>query len=104
MGEALRADRQPGKALYYYREARRLEPERIDVYLAEARMLARAQPEEARAVLDAALELQPGTAEAWRLMAVMSLFEKKADAALDAARRASELAPEDFEAQLLLCQ
>jgi Tfp pilus assembly protein PilF len=104
LGEALRASRQPGKARFYYQEARRLAPERVDAYLAEARILARAQPEEARALLDAALAREPGSAEAWRLSAVVSLAEGRASAALDAARRASELEPQDFEAQLLLGQ
>ena len=104
LGEALRADRQPGKALFYYREARRLEPERLDAYLGEARILARAQPAEARKVLDEALKLEPGSDEAWRLVALVGLFGGEAGAALDAARRAIELAPEDFEAHLLLGQ
>lgn len=37
-------------------------------------------------------------------MAAVSLFQKDAAAALDAARRAVELAPEDFESNLLLGQ
>ena len=70
--------------------------------MAEGRILARARPAEARKVLDQALELQPGSVEAWRLVAMVGLLEGEAGAALDAARRAIELAPEDFEAHLLL--
>ena len=55
-------------------------------------------------MLDEALELEPGNVEAWRLMGRVSLFEGEPGAALDAARRAIELAPEDFEAHLLLGQ
>jgi Tfp pilus assembly protein PilF len=102
LGEALRADRQPGKARFYYQEARRLAPERIDAYLAEASLLARVRPSEARELLDAALEREPESAEAWRLSAVVSLADGNASAALYAARRASTLAPEDFEVQLTL--
>ena len=102
LGEALRADRQPGKARFYYQEARRLAPDRIDAYLAEASLLARVRPSEARELLDAALEREPESAEAWRLVAVVSLADGNASAALYAARRASALAPEDFEVQLTL--
>ncbi len=104
LAEALVADRQAGNALFYYQEARRLDPARLDAYLAEARILARGRPAEARKLLEQALELQSGSVEAWRLSARVSLFERDAGSALDAARRAVELAPEDFEAQLLLGQ
>jgi cytochrome c-type biogenesis protein CcmH/NrfG len=101
LAEVLMADRQPGKALFYYQEARRLDPGRLDAYLAEGRLLARGQPAEARQVLGEALKLQPGSVEGWRLLARVGLFEGDAAAALEAARRAVELAPEDLEVQLL---
>jgi tetratricopeptide (TPR) repeat protein len=104
LAEAYRENGQPGRALFYYREARRLEPERLNAYLAEARILVRANPQRAREVAHELLELQPGHVEAWVLLARAALFEGDIEAALEAVRRAVKLAPESGDAHLVLGQ
>jgi cytochrome c-type biogenesis protein CcmH/NrfG len=44
IAEVLRALRKPGKAIFYYQEARRLDPGRVDAYIAEAALVRVADP------------------------------------------------------------
>lgn len=89
-------------ALYYYRETRRLDRRWIDAYLGEARLLRRADPDEAVKVAAAAIDVQPGNAPAHQLQAELLAAKGELDAALAAARRAVELAPDDPSSQLAL--
>jgi tetratricopeptide (TPR) repeat protein len=95
IAELLVAQRDLRNALFYYREARRLDPNRIEAYLAEATLLRAADPNEAANVVNAALELQPGNAAGHRLLAELALDRADFDAALAAALRSVELAPAD---------
>jgi cytochrome c-type biogenesis protein CcmH/NrfG len=96
LAEVLLSQRKPGLALFYYQESRRLDPRRIEAYLEEARLLRRADPQEARKVLDEALELRPGHGPSYHLLVELAIDRGDPDGALEAARRGAGLAPEDW--------
>ncbi len=88
---------QLGEAVYYYREARRLDPGRLEAYLAEAEILRRADPDLAQHLLDQVLERKPGNVDAHLQWVALALSRADAETAVSAARTAAELAPDRAE-------
>lgn len=84
---------EPGKAIFYYEETRRLDPTRTDAALAQARIVLRRDPEWAYRLVDEVVDRTPGDVDAQLLLVEIALRQQEVDAALRAARAAAELDP-----------
>ncbi|MGI9592648.1 MAG: tetratricopeptide repeat protein [Myxococcota bacterium] len=81
------------QAISYYREAHRLDPNRIHSIVREARLLALEDPERARSLLDRAIALDPDDGAVLRAKAFFALVANDLPGARKAAERAIELDP-----------
>jgi tetratricopeptide (TPR) repeat protein len=79
------------QALSFYREAFKLDPERIDALLGEARLLAFDDPKRASELIQLGLERAPDNPNVHQQRAYVALARKDFDEALAAAQRALEL-------------
>ena len=83
-------------ATFYLSEAIRIDPSRVDLAMRLARvLLVSNEIDAAEGVIDAAIEAHPDSAVAYSTRAEMLLHRNDPDGALEAAVRATELAPED---------
>jgi len=90
-------------AVYYFDEAIRLDPGRIDIAMRLAQVLLVAgRTDEAEKVIDAALAVQPEAAVVYITQAELFLYRNDPERALAAALKATELDPDDPSAWLKL--
>jgi tetratricopeptide (TPR) repeat protein len=83
-------------AAFFYGETLRLDPDRTDAALAEARLIAWDDPERAETLIQGVLAREPANALARVRMSEFELIREDAAAALVAALVAVELAPDDY--------
>jgi tetratricopeptide (TPR) repeat protein len=95
---------EPGKAIFYYEETRRLDPTRNDAALAQARIVLRRDPEWAYRLVDEAVDRTPGDIDAQLLLVQIALRQQDLDAGLRAARTAAEFDPDRPEAHSALAR
>lgn len=91
-----------GRAIFYYQEARRLDPGRVDAILGEATLTLPVDAARAAQLVEEALELSPSNPHAYMLKAKIELARNDLERALRASERAVELLPEDPEAHYTL--
>ena len=94
MAEVLQQTGETALAAFHFGEVWRLDPDRVDAPIAQARLLRRQQPQRAREVLEAAAERHPEAPELQRAISEEALHRGDVAAGLAAAQRAAELAPD----------
>ncbi len=102
IAELMRAGQQNADAVFFYRETVRLAPDHKEASLALARLLAGNETEEARRIIRRVVERDPQDAVVHIVRSEVELGAGDAEAALEAAQLAVELAPDSFAAQLHL--
>jgi len=91
-----------GAAIFYYQEARRLDPDRLDAILGEATLTLPFDAPRAAQLVEEALELNPSNPAAYLLGAKIELARNDPERALRASQRAVELLPDDPEVHYTL--
>ncbi len=90
------------EAVFFYREAQRLDPQRIEPLLAEIPLIAGVDGARAVELVEQALERAPGDPRVHRRHSELALLQRDTEQALAAALTALELDPEDVESSLNL--
>ena len=85
-------------ALAYFREAHRVAPESARAALNMAKMLQQDDPEQARKLVERIVEREPDNPLGYMGRSMLALARGDTRSALTAARRATEVAPEDSRA------
>ncbi len=91
LGDLLVRQRSHQEAVTFYREAFKLDPERIDAVMSEARLLAFDDPKRARELIQLGLERAPDRPNVQQQRAYVALARGDFEEALAAAQRALEL-------------
>jgi tetratricopeptide (TPR) repeat protein len=102
IAELMAKENRLADAVFFYREASRLDPARHDAGLAEAKLVMFEDPTRARELIDEALEREPTNVVAHLRRSELALANNDADGALEAALTAVEIAPGDAMAQMQL--
>ncbi len=102
LAEALRIRGLFADAAFYYKEAMRLDPTRIDDALSLAELIRVADPEGALALIDGVLAKEPELPLAHVRRAQVHLVRGDLGPALEAASQAASLSPDDARAQIQL--
>ncbi len=95
IGAALEASRNLLDAIFFYREAVRLDPSHSEALLREAKLLLQDDTERAEELINALLEQLPGDLRTHVLRAELALVRADTEGAMAAALTAIELAPQD---------
>lgn len=95
IAEVLRRQNKPADALFFYREAHRLEPSRSDAALMEASLLYGDDPAAAEKLIRGVIEAEPANAAAHMRMSELSLVKADLDEALARAMTAIQLDPKN---------
>jgi tetratricopeptide (TPR) repeat protein len=95
IAELLAKDKQPADAVFFFRETTRIDPTRSDAALAEAKLILFDDTARAGQLVEEVLEREPGNVTAQIRRSEVALARGDSAAALEAARRAVELAPDD---------
>jgi tetratricopeptide (TPR) repeat protein len=91
-----------GNALFFYREAQRLDARWVEPLLAEFPLILGNDPERAKEIVETALELAPDDPRVYRNKSELKLVLAMTDQALAAALTALELAPDDSASHMAL--
>ncbi len=102
IARALALEGEIGGAIFYYQEARRLDPDRVDAILGEATLTLPFEAPRAAELVQEALEMNPSNPHAYMLEAKIELTRNDLERALQASQRAVELLPEDPEVHYTL--
>jgi tetratricopeptide (TPR) repeat protein len=95
IARVLEGQNAPAEAAFFYGEANRLDPERIDAALALARLVVGEDPDRAEELVTRALEREPDNAHAYIQKSEIALIRVDTKGALSAALMAVKLSPED---------
>lgn len=95
IAKALVAQQDYANAIFYLREAQRLDPTRSDPALDEAKLVMGSEPARALELVNAVLEREPGNPMAHLRRMEVALHQGNTEEALAAAMTAVELAPND---------
>ncbi|MGH0031858.1 MAG: tetratricopeptide repeat protein [Myxococcota bacterium] len=82
-------------AAFHYGETYRLDPDRVEAAVEQAVLLWQTAPRRAQQILRQVQQRFPDDARVYRGLATLASSRKDSDAAVEAAKRAVELAPED---------
>jgi predicted Zn-dependent protease len=95
IARVLETQKAPAEAAFFYGEANRLDPERIDAALALAGLVVGEDPDRAEQLVAKALEREPDNAHAYIQKSEIALMRVDTKGALAAALMAVKLAPDD---------
>jgi len=102
IGDLHRAQSRFAEALEWYRQAARLDPTRVSAAMNEARLLVFSDPQRAAELVETALRERPDVAIVHVTASQLALARADTAGALEAARRATELDPDDETAWVQL--